>query len=386
MPATGCAGVAGPLLSKLLRILHFLWSGQIGGTERSVYQLVREQLREEPNDVGVLFHDNTGPYVDACRNIGCAVYAVGEERGGLAKFRAMVRHARGYDLHHFHSAEPLMFCASIAAGHKARVFTERGGSQTFESLRKRVRYAAAGPMLRQFFDGYSGNTEHAAAVAAERYRVPKERIAVTYNGIDVALLTPVRSRQEIRSSIGATDASMVVGTSARLKRWKRIDRLLAACSRLEGIDYRLVIVGDGPERPRLEEAAQTLGLTTHTVFTGMHHNVADYVSAMDVFVLPSNSVESFGNSVVEAMALGVTSIVFADSAGVCEHIDSGRTGFIALDDDDLTRILRELAEAAEFRKSIGAEAAAFVRSAYTPAKMASAYRRVYEDAVRRVRS
>ena len=63
---------------------------------------------------------------------------------------------------------------------------------------------------------------------------------------------------------------------------------------------------------------------------------------MDAFCLPSASLESFGNAAVEAMAMGVPSIVFADGGGMLEHIENGVTGMIANDQSDLERSLRLL--------------------------------------------
>jgi glycosyltransferase involved in cell wall biosynthesis len=368
-----------------MRILHFLWSGAIGGAERSVYQLVREQLKEEWDEIAVLFANANGPYVELCRSAGCRVEEIGIVGGtDLRALPKIVSRIRAYDLHHLHSVEPLFFLASIAAGRKARVFTQRGGSQSFTSFRKRLRYWSAGPLLRHFFHGYSGNTAHAAAVAALRYGLPSERVVPTYNGIELELLATTQERRATRESLGVGEDVLVIGTSAHLKEWKQVDRLLAAASRLDG-DYRVLVVGDGPDRPRLEGVAVSLGIAHRVIFTGMLERVADCVQAMDVFVLPSNATESFGNAVVEAMALGVPSIVFADSPGVCEHIESGLTGFIASSVEDLTRTLRKLADAPGLRAEVGARGADFVRTTYTPPRMADAYRRLYEEAVVRAR-
>lgn len=366
-----------------MRVLHFLWSGEIGGTQRALYQLVREQVKERGNEVGVLFAQPDGPYFELFRSAGCLVESVAAAGGAdLRLLPRVARRAREYDLHHFHSAEPLLMLGSLAAGRRTRVFTERGGTQSFTSIRKRLRYDLTSGLLRRFFHGYSGNTALAAAVAAERYRLPRERVAVTYNGLDLGLLAAERSRQDVRTELGATECTFVIGTSAYLKEWKRVDRLLSACSGLDG-DYRVLVVGDGPDRPRLERIAGHLGISDRVTFTGLRDRVGDYLQTMDAFVLPSNAVESFGNSVLEAMALGIPSAVFADSPGICEHIVSGETGFIVSDAQALTRILQRLAAMPELRQEVGARAAAFVRSTYTPARMAAAYSRLYEQAVAR---
>jgi glycosyltransferase involved in cell wall biosynthesis len=120
------------------------------------------------------------------------------------------------------------------------------------------------------------------------------------------------------------------------------------------------------------------------VFTGMQDRVSDLVSAMDVFVLPSNHVESFGNAVVEAMALGVPSIVFSDSPGICQHIHSGRTGFVVDDVDELGRLLARLRVRPDTRKSVGTAGADHIRATYSIGRSADGYARVYHKAMMRL--
>ena len=66
---------------------------------------------------------------------------------------------------------------------------------------------------------------------------------------------------------------------------------------------RLVMVGSGVELPRLQENAARLGIADASVFMPAQRNVAHWMRAMDIFVLPSRS-ESFSNSLLEAMACG----------------------------------------------------------------------------------
>jgi glycosyltransferase involved in cell wall biosynthesis len=367
-----------------MRLLHFLWSGEIGGAERAIYQLVRQQLKEDWDEVGVLFARAHGPYVDAFRSTGCRVEALNARTiADVSLVPRVLSRIRRYDIHHFHSVEPPMFWASIASGNKVRVFTERGGAQSFRSLRKKLRYAGAAPVLRRYFHAYSGNTQHAASVAAERYGLPAECVHVTYNGIEPELLAPTRPRDAVRNELGVSERVTLIGTSAYLKSCKRVDWLLEACARLTDVDYKILVVGDGPQRVRLREIARMKGISEQLTITGMTWEALDLAAAMDLFVLPSNAEESFGNAVVEAMALGIPSVVFSDSPGVCEHIRSGETGFVVAGIDELTGIMRDVAQDPTRAREIGRRGAAFVRSTYTPKHMSSAYRRLYEHALTR---
>ncbi|MEX2458402.1 MAG: glycosyltransferase, partial [Actinomycetota bacterium] len=211
-----------------MRVLHFLWSGEVGGAERALSQLVASQATDGSIEPGLALGRGRGPYASRVRLLGVPVIDLGL-RGG-ADFRALTRGSRalrGWDVHHFHSAEPALMAASLRVRGTTRVFTNRGGEVEGDwTAAKRLRHAAAGLMLRWGFHGYSGNTAHAATVAARRYRLDPSLVSVTPNGLDFGLLRPARARAEVRTELGAGPRDVLVGTSGVLKAWKRVDRLL----------------------------------------------------------------------------------------------------------------------------------------------------------------
>ena len=375
-----------PAETARLRVLHCLWSGNTGGAERAVYQLVREQMREGSIEPSVLFAQGSGPYWERMVALGCPVLAVDLPHSrAFARIGSVVKLMRPYDLVHFHAAEPLFLLASLRCSGQVRVYTQRGGIATSYPVRKRLRYAVTSAVLRRSFHGLSGNTAHGARSAAELFRMDPSRFATTYNGIEFDLFKPTRAPADVRAEFGFEPDDFVLGTSANLKAWKRVDRLLYALAAVQRPELRLLIVGDGEERPRLEALADRLGVRSRTVFTGLQDNVADFVQAMDAFCLPSDSRESFGNSAVEAMGLGLPTIIFADGGGTTEHIEDGRTGFVVNDEAGLRDILVRLMDDRDLRASIGAAASTAVRERYTPEKAARRYEQLYAAAVERSR-
>jgi glycosyltransferase involved in cell wall biosynthesis len=367
-----------------MKILHFLWSGAIGGAERAVYQLVREQMRHPGCRVGVMFGQAHGVYFDRIRDLGCPILCADLGNGReVFKLRAIVHQIGPYDIHHFHNIEPLQFIASVLSGDKVRVYTERGGNDVWPVM-KRMRHKLGGIFLNRYFAAYSANTAHAARVAASRYGLSIDEINVTYNGIEFSFLCPARTRLEVREELGVDDMEVLIGTSAHLRSWKRIHRIFEACALLKDCKPRVLVVGDGPDRSRLEGVTKELGVASRVSFVGMKQDVADYLAAMDIFVLPSTELESFGNAVIEAMALGIPSVVFRDSPGLCEHIVHGTTGFVVDDVEGLAHTIKILAHNPSFARKVGTQGASHVRSKYTLARMAEAYRQLYEQAVWKV--
>jgi glycosyltransferase involved in cell wall biosynthesis len=135
--------------------------------------------------------------------------------------------------------------------------------------------------------------------------------------------------------------------------------LLEACAKLveEGLDIELEIVGEGPERGRLEERIRRLGLGDRCKLVGAlpETEVFRRVEGADVFAL-SSLIEGLPVSLMEAMALGVP-VVAPRLTGIPELVVDGETGvlFHPADWGGLAAALRRLLEDASLRSSLAAK-------------------------------
>jgi len=91
-------------------------------------------------------------------------------------------------------------------------------------------------------------------------------------------------------------------------------------------EVRLLLVGEGPSREGLEDAAQELGIVDRVHFLGFRDDVPRVLSALDCFVLPSLS-EGLSIATLEAMAAGLP-VVVTDSGGPSELVSDGESGLI----------------------------------------------------------
>jgi N-acetyl-alpha-D-glucosaminyl L-malate synthase BshA len=94
---------------------------------------------------------------------------------------------------------------------------------------------------------------------------------------------------------------------------------------------RLVLVGDGPERPKAEEEARRLGVAGRVAFLGERTEIERLLAAADLFLLPSES-ESFGLAALEAMACGVP-VIATRTGGIPELVEDGVSGLLAATGD-----------------------------------------------------
>jgi L-malate glycosyltransferase len=95
----------------------------------------------------------------------------------------------------------------------------------------------------------------------------------------------------------------------------------------QSVPAKLILVGDGPDRPECERLARELKLHEHVKFMGMQTSFVELLSVSDIFLLPSQS-ESFGLSALEAMSCSVPVVAY-NIGGIPELINHDETGYVA---------------------------------------------------------
>jgi len=148
-----------------------------------------------------------------------------------------------------------------------------------------------------------------------------KRLTVWPGGVDLERFSPKKRTAQWRKKLtGGEEGKVLAIFVSRLSREKRVDLLLPIARDIPGL--RLAIVGDGPDRKRLERVFKN----TPTVFTGYlrGENLAQAYASGDLFVF-TGAEETYGNVVVEAMASGLP-VIAPNSGGVVDLVDNGKTG------------------------------------------------------------
>lgn len=164
------------------------------------------------------------------------------------------------------------------------------------------------------------------------YKVPTDKFSVIPPGIDTERFKPVVEKNKDLMKKFGLDNSYVVLTVGRLAASKNISMLLRAFSKLKTKNVKLLVAGDGFQKPCLQKLASDLSITKNVVFTGTVREVEKIYNLADIFVCPS-VYEGFGHVYLEAMASGVPCIGIKSDyphtiVATEEIIDDGRTGFI----------------------------------------------------------
>jgi glycosyltransferase involved in cell wall biosynthesis len=174
-------------------------------------------------------------------------------------------------------------------------------------------------------------TSSAAFVAElERKNVQPDQICVQHMPIRPFAPVSEQRKSKLRHELGFDTLTRVLLCVGRLSREKGHADLVRAFPKIRELvgdpPLRLVLVGEGPERPRIEGLCRSLNLTNVVIFAGQQGDIDPYYGIADVFLLPSLS-EGCPNVLLEAMAAGVP-VVATAVGGVPEVVESGRDAIL----------------------------------------------------------
>ncbi len=176
------------------------------------------------------------------------------------------------------------------------------------------------------------NSESAKMTLICREKIPAKKIKVIYNGLDFDKIIAVKPSEEIRKEFGLNESEPVIICVTRLHYEKGTDLLPSIASKVKNGIF--LIVGDGPQRNKLEVVVRERGLSDRFRILGWRKDVLALLKISDIFLLPSRE-ESFSQALLEAFSAGLPAVV-SNVGGIKELVEDGKTGFLikpgALDD------------------------------------------------------
>lgn len=189
---------------------------------------------------------------------------------------------------------------------------------------------------------------------------------------------PTGGRPDCRSWLAPCNTAVLV----HISNFRPVKRVMDVLRTFEKVRLehpcRLVMVGDGPDRPEAERYAQERGFAQEVRFTGKQLDISTVLACSDVFLLPS-ATESFGLAALEAMAHGVP-VIASRVGGLPEVVRHGVDGYLeplgdteAMADDVLT-LLRQ----PERRRTMGEQAKTRALSTFAEAPVVDQYEALYE--------
>lgn len=223
------------------------------------------------------------------------------------------------------------------------------------------------------------------AEEAREAQVDARKLLWMPNPVDTDEFCPVTGaqRSNLRSALGISPRAPAIVFVGRLAPEKELSSLIEAMKaiRQDIPDAHLVLVGDGPSRPLLEQQVREADLQSQVKFTGMVPvtEVRKWMQCADVFTLVS-SLEGLPCALIEAMSAGIPSVV-SDIPANLQLVDHGEQGMVARlkDSGSIAAGLSTLLKDPELRARLGRNARARVIETYSTAAVVARYELLFSE-------
>ncbi len=367
-----------------MKLLHVLGDSKWGGGTAVILALAGAAQRQGWS-VDLLATDPAT--VEAARRAGIGTFSAAwigrairplHDLAAVARMSAWLRRA-SYDLVHTHTSKGGFIgrLAATLAGVPAVVHTVHGFG--FHEESSKLEFAAYSTLER-----LAAHCCHRIVTVSRFHR--RWALELGIGGESKVLAIPngiaeprgSRDRQDVRRELGAAADDILVLNHSRLSRQKGLEDLIAAFRFLPPpvrSRLRLVLAGEGDQRPALERQAVEMGV--HALFTGFRSDIADLLAASDIVAMPSRW-EGLSISLLEAMAAG-KAIVASDIESMREATADGQCAalFPAGDAEALASALAGFAGDPQLRADLGRQARRAFLDRYTLDRMTAAYCDLY---------
>jgi len=319
---------------KKINVLQATLHLKMGGLESIIMDLCRHHDRERLSMKVVCFNSYDPVYKKKLENQGIeVVHLVRKGRYDLSFFLKLINLFKQWDIDVLHAHSGCVFnsiiCAQLARV-PVKIVTEHGLPIYDDGRPMPVTFKTK---IEDFIIGKL--TDRFVAVSAEiesnllnKYPAKPEKISTIINGIDVTRFKLKKTVKKIPEGWNFYEGRTIIGSVGRLVPIKNYHCLLAAFALLykKFPELQLVLVGDGPERDRLEKQAKELGISAAFSILGVRNDIAEILSCFDVFVLPSLT-EGTSISLLESQACGIPAVV-TRVGGNPDIVIDGINGFL----------------------------------------------------------
>jgi glycosyltransferase involved in cell wall biosynthesis len=365
-------------LPRLLLVIPTLVRG---GAEKQL-TLLATGLPREQFDVHVAVLTHSGPYEQTLRDAGIPVTVIGKrwkvDPSSYFRLRKLIRDLRPNIVHTWlFAANAYGRQAARAAGVKHIVAGERCVDPWKSSIQLTIDRALA-KCTERIVTNSSGVQDFYVSRG-----LPAEKFVVIPNGIAAEPAAPAISREQLLAELQLPPDARLIGAVGRLWPQKRVKDLIWAADLLKSTrdDTHLLIVGDGPQRWRLERYREQNQMTDRAHFLGERSDVASILPHLDTLWLASEY-EGQSNAILEAMAAGIP-VIATDIPGNRDLVVPDETGYLVPVGDrfEFTRRTHWLLEDTNLRSRMGAAAQARIRTQFTVEQMVTRHAALYRELI-----
>lgn len=339
-----------------MKVIHLISGGDTGGAKTHVHSLLRS-LTNNVDVTLVCFRD--GPFAEEAAALGIKTRVFpGRFFAALGEVEELIR-AEGFELIHSHGSRGNLAGALLARRTHLPVVSTIHSDWKLDYMGRPLAAATYGMLnawALRHIKYHVGVSDAMRRLLISRGFRRNDTFAI-YNGIDFGREIPVTDRAAFYERVGARVApgDVVVGAAARLDPVKDLATLVraVAAARRSAPNIKLIIAGEGAERPNLTALAGELGMSDALTLCGWLDDMDEFYGAIDINALTSIS-ETFPYAITEGAAHRLPT-VSTRVGGIPNLVLDGETGYLVEvgDSDTLGARIAALAADAALRRSLG---------------------------------
>lgn len=369
-----------------MKVIHLISGGDTGGAKTHVHSLL-QNLSRGMDITLVCFRG--GPFAREAAELGIETRVCsGGFFSALREVRRMIAE-EGFELVHTHGSRANLAGAILRSTCGRPVVSTIHSDYRLDYMGRPLAAATYGVLnvlaLRRI--KYHVGVSDAMRDLLISRRFPRETTFAIYNGLDFSREPKRHDRAAFCARVGANVApgDIVVGAAARLDPVKDLATLVRgfAAAREGHPELKLIIAGEGPERPALEALAEELGVRGAVTLAGWLDDMEEFYSALDINALSSLS-ETFPYALTEGAAYRLPTVASA-VGGIPRLIEDGKTGFLFAPGDweTLGARLAQLASDPGLRERLGAAVHERAAREFSVEATCREQRAVYEEILER---
>lgn len=350
----------------------------VGGAERQLYLWLSQIDREKYQPVVLTLHSGYDDYWEGhIRQLDIPLLPIPQHLNRSARLLDIVNILRPYKpdlIHGWHLfSSPYAGAAAKLLGAKS-LGGVRGSFQNFRSM------PIESGLTMLLVNAIVANSRSTAKQLRKLLKYKKLGVYEVQNAVESQSTEHLAIREELSRYFGISSASIWIGSLGRLDPKKHFDMILQVLALLikDVQDFHFILIGEGPERLRLEKLAESLGIAEVVTFAGEVPHASSWLSALDIFCFTSLD-EGLPNVVMEAAVAGIPIVSW--QAPFVEELLKGGSMVLLVEPENLGKFkdeLLNLIRSPELRIKIGRAGREHVLENFTPYRFVQQMTHVYE--------
>jgi len=317
-------------------VVHIIFRLDFGGLENGLVNLINNMPAEKYRHAIICASD----YTDFRKRINKADVAVfalhkkpGNDLGAYIRLWKLLRKLKPDIVHTRNLGTIEYVIPAMLAGVKCRVHGEHGRDMSdIDGTNKKYIF------LRRFYSiflhRFIALSKDLEQWLLNTVNIKRQKVVQLYNGVDLMRFNGLLEEKALPTGVPQIQVDdILIGTVGRLQAEKDQTTLIKAFAQVYASaekNIKLLLIGDGPDKPQLEALVTENVLTDHVIFLGARNDIPELFSKLDIFVLPSRG-EGISNTILEAMASGLP-VIATRVGGNPELVEENKTGMLVPSD------------------------------------------------------